>query len=178
MELMTINHSALTWELFWEGFELTFNRKAQKNLRLCGIILALCGALALAVQMLFHKMLVIWFPLLFLGIFTVIWSFFLPKNTAKKKYKAMCRWKKDVIPQRDTEFYQDLLIILDGDTELRRVEYANVREVRETEHLLVLLCEDGAGILLEKAGFQENGLEKAKELIENGGCGQTALPEL
>lgn len=170
MELMTTNHSDVTWELFWEGFELTFNRKAQKNLRLCGAVLSLGGVLSLGVQVVFHKLLVIWFPLLFLGIFTVIWSFFLPKNTAKKKYKAMCRWKKDVIPQRDTEFYEDSLIILDGETELRRVDYTSIKEVRETKRLLVILCGDGSGILLEKAGFQENGLEEAKKLMENGGC--------
>ena len=60
-----------------------------------------------------------------------------------------------------------------GDGEPVQIDYPDIRDHRETEHLYLLLCADHTGVMLARDGFQTgswqallDAIEKAKQEAE------------
>lgn len=168
MEPIAVNHITITEELFKESFSVVFDRKKQKTLFLFGIGLIVCGVLFMLIQHLFNKIVILGGPVLVMGVFVLGWVFMLPRFECKKKYKVLCQKNGGVPVYRRIEFYEFGLTVYTEDNFSMEIDYAQVREWRETKHLVLLICEDRSGILLDKSGLQSGMLEHIKELVKQG----------
>lgn len=152
MDPIAVNETIITPELFQEAFLLTFSKKQQKTLFLCGGVIALAGGVFLAVQFLFHKLLILGIPLLLMGVAVMVSAIRLPKSECKRKYKALCFKNSQNIVFRRAEFYDTAMTIFSCGEPLE-IDYSEIHSVQETDHLIVLTCEGRRGIILNKSGF-------------------------
>lgn len=179
MEPLAVNHIQITKELFQESFALIFDKRKQKTLLLCGIAVAAFGALSLVVQSLLHKVLILGVPILMMGIFVVIWSFFLPRTACKRKYKAFCLKNGRTPVERRIEFYESSLsVYTEGHSSPLDVDYSEIKEWRTSQHLVLLICEDRSGILLDRANFQTKTWEQIEALLNQQKSQQSASTQI
>ena len=64
-----------------------------------------------------------------------------------------------------TCFYS-FLTVDTGKGEPLSIDYPDIRECRETEHLCLLICVDHTGVLLAKDGFESGSWPELQEAIE------------
>jgi hypothetical protein len=166
MEPTAINHITVTPELFQESFSTVFVKRKQQTLLICGIVFTLAGVIFLLIQHFFQKLIVLGAPVIVMGCFVIGWSFWLPVSERKKKYKALCRKNGGEPVKRTVEFFETGLSVHTEDEFPVEIDYSEVKEVKETEHLAILLCENRMGVLLDKAGFETGTLKLVKELVE------------
>lgn len=167
MEPLAVNHIQITKELFQESFAMVFDKRKQKTLLLCGIVVAAFGALSLVVQHFLHKVLILGVPILMMGIFVVIWSFFLPRTACKRTYKAFCLRNSRTPVKRRVEFYaSSLAVYTEGNSSVLEVDYSEIKEWRISPHLVLLICDDHSGILLDQANFQMKTWEQIETLLK------------
>lgn len=166
MEPILVNHIRITPELFQESFGVVFDKRKQKTLLLCGIVFAVFGLIFLLIQYFLRKIVILGGPILIMGLFVIGWSFLLPRSECKRKYKALCQKNGGEPVDRTIEFYESGLTVHTKDGASIEIDYSEVREWRETKHLVLLICEDCSGILLDKTSFQSEMLEQIKELVQ------------
>lgn len=166
MEPLAVNYIRVTPELFQESFSVVFDKRKQKTLLICGVVFAVFGLLSLLIQYFLHRMIVLGAPVLMMGCVVIGWSFLLPVTERRKKYKALCRKNSGAPVERTIEFFENGLIVHTEDEAPIEIDYSDIREWRETEHLSVLVCEGRMGILLAKDGFQSGLLDTVRKLAE------------
>lgn len=164
MEPIAVCHTVITPELFWESYRIVFDRKKQRTLLLCGIVFAVFGLVFLMVQYLLNRVIVLGGPVLVMGLFVIGWSFVLPHSECKRKYRIMCRKNGGAPIDRTVTFYETGLSVASGGEVLADIDYSEVTDRKETEHLLVLICEDRTGVLIEKAALSGDALAKIQTL--------------
>lgn len=103
--------------------------------------------------------------LVLIGLIGLVLCVFMPQSNAKRAWKAL-EAKYGSAPERITTFFPDHLEIR-GDCVEKNVAYRDVREVKESAHLLILVCEDKTGILLARNGFTGTDANEVKALIES-----------
>lgn len=162
MEPIAVNETIITLDLFQEAFLLTFSRRQQRTLLLCGGIIAFAGGIFLAVQLLFHRLLILGIPLLLMGGAVIVQAVLLPKSECKRKYRALCV-KSGRAPFRRTEFYNTSMAVFTQGEPLE-ISYSEIISAEETGHLIVLTCEGRRGIILNKSGFIVGCWEDVQEL--------------
>ncbi len=96
-----------------------------------------------------------------IGLWICVWT---PRNHAKKAWKAQQAKYGDTM-KRITQFYDDHLEIR-GDCPEKTVGYDEVKEIKESKNLILLICYDKMGILLSQNGFTEGDVSIVRELIE------------
>ncbi len=169
MELLTENRITVTKSLFLEGF-LRISRdgygKAVRKVML--VFLAVWAAFlvfTLAVQGDILQ------SAAFLGLIGLIGLWLcvvMPRSNAKKAWKAQETRFGSNMP-RVTRFFEDRLTI-SGDGVEKTVAYEDVREIKYSKNLMILVCEDNIGVMLALDGFQngsavqvESQIKKCKE---------------
>lgn len=165
MEPILVNELTVTRERFLEGYAVVFSRRSQKTLLLCGGGTAVLGALAVLVQLLLERMPTLGAPLVFTGACLVVWAIFLPRVSCRQKYRALLRRSGESVPHRRVEFYSDSFTVFSEGASPADFDYADVEELRETEHLLILLCSGGQGVLLSKDGFLSGSEKELRKLL-------------
>lgn len=96
-----------------------------------------------------------------IGLWICVWT---PWSHAKKAWKAQQSRYGDSI-KRITRFYDDHLDIC-GDCPEKTVGYDEIKEIKESKNLILLICYDKMGILLSRGGFTEGDVATVRELIE------------
>ena len=166
MEPVAVCHTTITPKLFRESHAVVFDRKKQRTLLLCGIVFAAIGLAFLLVQYLLNRVIVLGGPVLVMGLFVVGWSFVLPHSECRRKYKIMCQKNGGTPVERRVTFYENGLTVASKGEVRADIDFAEIKERKETEHLIVLICEDRTGVLVEKAALSEDEWEKARMLID------------
>ncbi|MBQ8935851.1 MAG: YcxB family protein [Oscillospiraceae bacterium] len=166
MEPIAVCHTTITPELFRESHAVVFDRKKQKTLLLCGIVFAAFGLAFLLVRYLLNRVIVLGGPVLVMGLFVIGWSFVLPHSEYKRKYKIMCQKNGGAPIERTVTFYETSLTVASEGEVLADIDYTEVKDWKETEHLAVLICEDRTGVLVEKAKLSGEELERIRMLID------------
>jgi len=68
--------------------------------------------------------------------------------------------------KRITKFYDDHLEIT-GDCPEKTVRYDDIKEIKLTGNLMMLVCYDKMGIMLSRAGFTSGDEDTVRSLIES-----------
>ena len=156
MEPIAVSHTTITQALFQEGFALVFDRKKQKTLLLCGILFAVFGLFFLLVQYCLKRVIVLGGPVLLMGLFVIGWSCYLPHSECRKKYHALCRKNKGSPIERTISFYETGFVVSSPEQTLAEINWSEVLRYEETEHLIVLICENHAGVMIGKDTLSES----------------------
>ena len=90
---------------------------------------------------------------------------YLPRYNAGRFWKAQ-EAKYGSVMERLTRFYPDHLTVT-GEGVEKTVPYTEIADIRESRHLLVLVCHNNTGILLEKSGFSGLNQSEITTLIQN-----------
>lgn len=90
---------------------------------------------------------------------------YLPRYNAGRFWKAQ-EAKYGSVMERLTRFYPDHLTVT-GDGVEKTISYTEISDIKESRHLIVLISQNNAGILLEKSGFSGLNQEEITTLIQN-----------
>ena len=159
------NRFTVTQALFREGF-LRISRDgygkfaAKAMLVFGGIWLALLAFTLITGGSMANVMFSL-FVIAVIGVWICIWT---PRNNAKKAWQAQQSRYGDTM-LRVTRFYDDHLEIR-GDCPEKTVTYDNIKEIKESKNLILLVCYDKMGILLSQTGFTQGNVDIVRELIE------------
>ena len=164
MELLAENRFTITKELFYEGMlrviKESYNPFRKK------VLLALAAAWAvLAAFTLFKRGSLSYAVVEFVVVaFIGVWlSVFVPRNKARRAWAAMEARGGDL--ERVTRFYPDYLEADNGIEEIT-VFYEDIRQILQTEHLLIFLNMERVGILAARDGFVSGDAAAVQALIE------------
>ena len=165
MDPIAVNHVTITRELFAESHRAVFSRRRQKMLLYCGIVFLAFGLILLAVQMRFPVASALCVPALLTGAFVLIWALTLEKSELIKKLRAFQARNGDA-SARTITCWRNCLTVDTGRGEPVQIDYPDIREFRETEHLHLLICADHTGIQLAKDGFETGSWTALTDAIE------------
>lgn len=153
MEPIAVNHITVDKTLFAESHAAIFSRKRQKTLLYCGIVFLVFGLVFLVLQARVPVLSALCVPTLLTGILVIIWALTLEKSELRRKYKAFQRVNGDA-SERTVTCHRTSLSVDVGKDEPIEIEYTDVRDHKETEHLCLLICADHRGVMLAKDGFE------------------------
>lgn len=164
MEILAENRFVITKSLFIEG-RLSLSResygKSANKIGAALLILLLVlvgGSLLLGLSFASVGM-----EILILGVMA-FWLFYgFPRSNAKDAYKALIRKCGDE-PERITRFFDDHLEI-EGPGVHTSLSYTQIEQVQRTRHLLVLVSDEKAGVLLKLDSFPVGSEAVVCELI-------------
>ncbi len=169
MEPIAVNHITVDKTLFTESHTAIFSKKRQKTLLYCGIVFLAFGLVFLVLQAWVPVLSALCVPTLLTGILVIIWALTLQKSELRRKYKAFRHVHGDA-SQRTVTCHRTSLFVDTGKGEPVEIDYTDVREHKETEHLCLLICADHRGVMLAKDGFEIGSwdalltaIEKAKQ---------------
>lgn len=153
MEPIAVNHITIDRALFAEGHAAIFSKRRQKMLLYCGIVFCAFGLILLMVQARMPVATALSFPALLSGVIVVIWALTLQKSELRRKYEAFRRKNGDA-SARTIYCYPDYLSVETDSAEPVRVDYADIREHKQTDHMFMLICRDHTGVMLALNGFE------------------------
>lgn len=159
------NKFSVTRDLFYEGMKATSSLSYKKMIRnLILILLALFGALAAWVIHMGGYVLFLVGEAIFLAALLYWLIFLYPENRRKNKYRKLCQDSLSV-PERTVLFYEDHLTVRSDSGRTADFNYEDILQIRETEHLYILITGNDTGILLSKNGFRRGSFEQLLELL-------------
>lgn len=152
MKLQAENRIEVTKELFHEGMlrisRDTYGKFAAKSMLVFGGIWVALSAFTLVTGGGTGSILFSLAIIALIGIWLCYWT---PRSNAKKAWNTQRSRYGDTL-ERVTRFYDDHLEIT-GDCVDKSVPYSDIKEIKHSEHLIILLCFDKVGIMLSKDGF-------------------------
>ena len=137
---VTARRITITPEVFEEAFPLTFSKKNQKVLIVMGEIIFLAGFAALLIAGVADSSIFLGLPLMLMGLVILVWGFRMPKQTRKKKYKALCSKNGGNPVSRIISLYPDKLEVETGAGAPVSFDAEAIDRVEETEHLYVIFA--------------------------------------
>ena len=166
MEPVAVNRFTITKPLFYEGMLRVTKERLGPFMKKILIVLAVLWA-ALAAITFFTKSspsyaLVELVVLVAVGIWLCV---YIPRNQAKRAWKVM-ESKSGGELERVTSFFPDRLEIGAGGETV--IPYADVLQMLDTEHLLILTCKEKVGVLLARNGFETGDIDAVRALIRRG----------
>ena len=177
MEPVAVNRITITRELFAESHAAIFSKKRQKTLLCCGIVFFAFGLILLAVQMRLPVASALSFPALLSGAIVVVWALTLQKTELRRKYNAFRRRNGDA-SERVVRCGRNSLTVETGSAQPVEIDYPDIREHRETEHLYLLICSNHTGVMLAKDGFENGSWQALLDAIERAKAEAQAALEL
>lgn len=171
MESLAENRFTITKELFYEGMLLVIKESYGPFAKKIMLVLAAAWAVLAAVTLLGSRSLSYAVVELVVVVFIGVWlSVFVPRNKARRAWAALeARGSAD--SERITRFYPGYLEADNGIEEVT-VFYEDIRQILQSEHLLVLLSAEKVGILVARDGFVSGSVADVQTLIE-GEMGKT-----
>ena len=167
MEILAENRIVITKSLFVEA-RLSMSRESYgKAAAKIGAALLLLLAVLIAGSLLLGLSVAsVGMEILILGVMA-FWVFYgFPRSNAKTAYKALIKKCGDE-PERITRFFPDHLEI-EGPGVHTVLAYTQIEQVLHTRHLLILVSDEKAGVLLKLDGFTAGSEERVCELISKG----------
>ena len=165
MEPLAENRFTITKELFYEGMLRVTGESYGPFIKKIMLVLAAAWAILAAVTLLGSRSLSYAVVELVVVVLIGVWlSVFVPRNKARRAWAAMeARSGGDL--ERITRFYPDYLEADNGIEEIT-VFYEDIRQILQSEHLLVLLSVEKVGVLVERDGFVSGDTAAVQALIE------------
>ncbi len=166
MRTIAENHITITKKLYHEGMAAVANPKTKRTLRIAAVIIVVLFAafgIYSAVRGGSPFMLIVEAVLIIAMAAWVL--YFLPRSNINSKYKVMTR-NAGGEPQRNTTFYDDNLTVFAESGKTINVPYQKIKEIKETEHLYIILCKDQPGVMISKDGFTKGSMDDVKAVIE------------
>lgn len=165
MEILAENRFHMTKSLFFEGMTRiskdTYGQWAKKFTLVLLLVWAAAAMLLLCIGGTLAQGLIYLVPVSAICLWM---NLLVPRRRAKKAWAALVnRGGED--PERVTRFYEDHLMIEASGAE-KIFAYSDISEIKETKHLLVLICGEKQGILLTKDGFSLGDCEKVLALVQ------------
>ena len=165
MEPLAENRFTITKELFYEGMLRVIKESYDPFKKRIILVLAIAWAV-LAAFTLFQRG-SLFYAAAELGVvgFIGVWlSVFVPRNKARRAWAAL-EARSGAGLERITRFYPSYLEADNGIEEIT-VFYADIRQILQTERLLVLLSVEKVGILVARDGFVSGDAAFVQALIE------------
>lgn len=158
------NHVTITKDLFFEGMLRISRDSYGKFARKCMIFFGAIWAALLLFTLRYGGSPVTVVSCLVVVVVICLWiSVLIPRNHAKKAWMGQQRLYGDSM-ERITRFYDDRLEI-SGDCAEKTVTYDDIKEIKESKNLILLICYDKMGILLSQDGFTKGDAATVRELI-------------
>ena len=165
MEPIAVNHITVTKDLFAESHSATFSQRRRKMLLWCGFVFLAFGLVFLAIQVRFPMLSSLCVPALLTGVLVIIWAATLQQSELRRKYKAFKRVNGEN-SERTVTCWRTHLTVDTGKGEPTQIDYTDIREHKESDHLLLLICNDHRGVMLSKDGFETGSREALFAAIE------------
>lgn len=166
MRPLAENHVQITKEIFEEYFNAINARGYRKTMKKIAIgLLIVFGAVAvflvaggvnpfyLVSQSFFAVVILIWL------------FYFLPKSRRKSSYAAICRRSGSGTPMRSILFFEDNMVVTSQAEKSLTIEYEDIAELTETEHLYAVISKEKRCVLIDKNGFTKGNAETMKAAI-------------
>ena len=165
MELLAENRFTITKELFYEGMLRVIKESYHPFIRKIMLVLAAAWSVLAAFTLFRRGSLSYAVVELVVIVLIGLWlSVFVPRNKARRAWAALeNRCGTDM--ERITRFYPSYLEADNGSEEIT-VFYEDIRQILQTEHLLVLLSVEKMGVLIARDGFITGDMTAAQALIE------------
>ncbi len=97
----------------------------------------------------------------------------LPRSNARRAWRAQqARFGSPMT--RTTRLYADHLTV-QGDGVEKTVAYGDIRQIRYSRHLMLLVCADNLGVMLTRDGFRSGTAAQAEALIKNSKCEENGI---
>ena len=165
VELLAENRFTITKELFYEGMLRVIKESYDPFVKKIMLVLAVAWAVLAAVTLMGSGSLSYMVVELVVVVSIGVWlCVFVPRNKARRAWTALeNRCGADL--ERVTRFYPSYLEADNGIEEIT-VFYEDIRQILETEHLLVLLSVEKVGVLVARDGFVSGDAAAVQALIE------------
>ena len=165
MELLAENRFTITKELFYEGMLRVVKESYGPFIKKIMLVLAAAWAVLAVFTLMGSGSLSYAVVELVVIVLIGVWlSVFVPRNKARRAWAALeNRCGADL--DRVTRFYPSYLEADNGIEEIT-VFYEDIRQILQSEHLLVLLSAEKKGILVLRDGFVSGDTAAVQELIE------------
>ena len=165
MEPLAENRFTITKSLFYEGMlrvsKESLGPFAKKILLLLAILWAVMAAVTLfqSGNLIFALLELV--VVVLIGVWLCVYA---PRNRARRAWAALeSRCGADL--ERVTRFYPGYLEVDSGGEEIT-VFYEDIRQILQSEHLLVLLSAEKLGVLVARDGFVSGDTAAVQALIE------------
>ena len=164
-ELLAENRFTITKELCYEGMLRVIKESYDPFRKKILLVLAVAWAVLAAVTLFQRGSLPYAVIELVVVVMIGVWlSVFVPRSKARRAWAALeNRCGADL--ERVTRFYPNYLEAGNGMEEIT-VFYEDIRQILETEHLLVLLSVEKVGVLAARDGFTSGDTTAVQALIE------------
>ena len=165
MEPLAENRFTVTKKLFYEGMLRVIRESYDPFKNKIMLVLAAAWAVLAAFTVLQRGSLSYAVIELVVVVLIGVWlSVFVPRNKARRAWAAMeARGGADT--ERATRFYPNYLEADNGIEEIT-VFYEDIRQILQTEHLLILLNMERVGILVARDGFVAGDAAAVQTLVE------------
>ena len=164
MEILAENRFVMTKALFVEGrLRLTRDSYGKSANKLGAAALILLAVVVPVSLLLGLGSASVGMEVLTLG-FAAFWLLYgFPRSSAKDAYKALVKKCGDE-PERVTRFFADQLEI-EGPGVHAVLAYSQIEQVLRTRHLLILVSDEKAGVLLKLDSFTSGSEETVRQLL-------------
>ena len=164
MEPLAENRFTTTKELFYEGMLLVIKESYDPFRKKVLLVLAAAWAVLAAFTLFQRGSLSYAVVELVVVVLIGVWlSVFVPRNKARRAWAAMEARGSEL--ERITRFYPGYLEADNGIEEIT-VFYEDIRQILQTEHLLILLNVEKVGVLAARDGFVTGDAAAVQTLIE------------
>ena len=177
MEPVAVNHVTITRELFAESHDAVFSVKRLKMLRYGGLVFFAAGLILLGFSSRLPFAASLCLPLILTGAVVVLWSLTLKRTDLRKKYGAFTR-KNGENPTRTITCDRTGLEVDRGSGKPLRIQYTEIREMKETPHLYLLLCSGHTGVQLARDGFETGSWEALQQAVDRAKKEAETMAEL
>ena len=165
MEPLAENRFTITKELFYEGMLRVIKESYDPFIKKIMLVLAAAWAVLAAATLMGSGSLSYAVMELVVVVLIGVWlSVFVPRSKARRAWTALeNRCGTDL--ERVTRFYPGYLAADNGSEEIT-VFYEDIRQILQSEHLLVLLSVEKVGVLVARDGFVSGDMAGVQALIE------------
>ena len=165
MEPLAENRFTITKELFYEGMLRVIKESYGPFTKKIMLVLAAAWAVLAAVTFVQRGSLFYAVVEFVVVVLIGVWlSVFVPRNKARRAWAALEN-RSGTDLERITRFYPSYLEADNGSEEIT-VSYEDIRQILETEHLLVLLSVEKVGVLVARDSFVSGDAAAVQSLIE------------
>lgn len=165
MEPLAENRFTITKELFYEGMLRVIKESYDPFKKKIILVLAAAWAVLAAFTLFQRGSLSYAVVELVVVVLIGVWlSVFVPRNKARRAWAALeARCGTDL--ERITRFYPSYLEADNGSEEIT-VFYEDIRQILQSEHLLVFLSVEKMGVLVARDGFVSGDADAVQALVE------------
>ena len=164
MEPLAENRFTITKELFYEGMLRVVRESYGPFIKKIMLVLAAAWAVLAAVTLRGSGSLSYAVVELVVVVLIGVWlSVFVPRSKARRAWAALENRGGDL--ERITRFHPGYLEADNGSEEIT-VFYEDIRQILQSEHLLVLLSVEKVGVLVARDGFVSGDTAVVQALIE------------